>query len=209
VDTLAVFMAWFLPIPQGVAGRAGRALPGRAVHAGVWFRLLRSLLDEVSLAGSTISAHGRATLEQVWEAVGRPERGGLSVWKPYEQLEWEVQEAMLHAAAAAVQLAADGQITARGALGSTLRAAPHRHVYYGDEQSSPRPSAWDELMAALEGAVELARTDRDAVRQLLALLTIGCRTLDRFEEERSYLFGIGIPAEFLPGAREIGRDDLA
>ncbi len=64
-------------------------------------------------------------------------------------------------------------------------------------------------MAALGGAVELARTDRDAARQLLALLTIGCRTMDRFEEERSYLFGIGIPAGFLPGAREFGRDDLA
>lgn len=38
---------------------------------------------------------------------------------------------------------------------------------------------------------------------------MGCRTLDRFEEERSYLFGIGIPAGFLPGAREIGCDDLA
>lgn len=25
-------------------------LPGRTVHAGAWFRLLRSLLDEVSLA---------------------------------------------------------------------------------------------------------------------------------------------------------------
>ncbi len=72
-----------------------------------------------------------------------------------------------------------------------------------------RPSAWDELMTALGEAVELARTDRAAARHLLIMLTIGCRTLDRFEEERSYLFGIGIPAEFLPGARELGRDDLA
>lgn len=185
------------------------ALPGRTVHAGVWFRLLRSLLNEVSLAASTVSAHGRATLEQVWEAAGRPERGGMAIWKPYEQLDWDDQEAMLHAAAAALQLAADGQITARGVLGSALRPAPHRHVYGGDQPSSPRPSAWDELMAAVSDAVAVARTDRDAARQLLVLLTIGCRTLDRFEEERSYLFGIGIPAGFLPSAREIGRDDLA
>jgi len=33
--------------------------------------------------------------------------------------------------------------------------------------------------------------------------------MDRFEEERSYLFSIGISAEFLTGAREIGRDGLA
>jgi hypothetical protein len=46
---------------------AGRvSLPGRSVHAGVWFRLLRSLLDEVSLALTTRSKHGRTTLERIW-----------------------------------------------------------------------------------------------------------------------------------------------
>ncbi|MEE1806722.1 hypothetical protein [Streptomyces sp. BE133] len=54
-----------------------------------------------------------------------------------------------------------------------------------------------------------ARTDRDAARQLLVLLTLGCRTLDRFEEQRAFLFGVGVPAEFLPSARELGRFDLA
>lgn len=34
------------------------------------------------------------------------------------------------------------------------------------------------------------------------------RTLARFEEERAYLFGMGVPAEFLPIAREFGRLDL-
>ena len=190
-----------------ITGRV--TLPGRAVHAGVWFRLLRSLLDEASLAGSTVGVHGRATLERIWEATGLPARGGLSIWRPYEQMDWPLQEAMLHAAAAALQLAADGQITARGVFGPAVQPAPHRHVYDGDRPSSPRPSAWDELMAAVSDAVALARTDGNAARQLLALLTIGCRTLDRFEEKRSYLSGIGIPAGFLPSAREIGRDDLA
>jgi hypothetical protein len=37
---------------------------------------------------------------------------------------------------------------------------------------------------------------------------VHCRTLDRFEEERAFLFGAGVPAEFLPGARELGREDL-
>jgi hypothetical protein len=64
-------------------------------------------------------------------------------------------------------------------------------------------------MVQVESALVAAHIDRDAARQLLALLTVGCRTLDRFEEERAYLFGIGIPAAFLPTAREFGRDDLA
>jgi hypothetical protein len=123
---------------------AGRVeLPGRSVHAAVWFRLLRSLLDEVSLATSTLRAHGRTTLEQVWESAGRPERGGLTVWKPYEQLDWETQESMLRAAAVALHLAATGEITARGRLASAL-ALPRRHVYDGDAPAPPDPvaTAW-------------------------------------------------------------------
>ncbi len=189
-----------------ITGRV--TLPGRTVHVGVWFRLLRSLLDEVSLALSTRSARARTTLERIWLAAGRPERGGLNVWRPYEQMDWPMQEAMLHAAAAALQLAADGRITARGTLGSALAPAPRRHVYDGD-QPSPHVNAWQEAIAQAEAAIALARTDRDTARQLLALLTIGCRTRDRFEEECAYLFGIGIPAGFLPSARELGRADLA
>ncbi|MFD1271805.1 hypothetical protein ACFQ51_06855 [Streptomyces kaempferi] len=43
----------------------------------------------------------------------------------------------------------------------------------------------------------------------MILLTLGCRTLDWFEEERAFLFGVGVPAEFLPGAHDLGRTDLA
>jgi hypothetical protein len=184
-------------------------LPGRSVHAGVWFRLLRSLLDELSLATTTLRAHGRTTIEQVWQTAGRPERGGLTIWRPFEQLDWDTQEAMLHAAAVALDLAATGRIIARGRLASAL-APPRLHVYDGDPPAAPDPvaTAWAEAVAQMEAAIKHAHTDRDTARQLLSLLTFGCRTLDRFEEQRAYLFGIGIPAEFLPSAREFGRDDL-
>jgi hypothetical protein len=181
-------------------------LPGRSVHAGVWFRLLRCLLDELSLATTTLRAHGRTTVEQVWKVTGRPERGGLTVWKPYEQLDWDTQEAMLHAAAVALDLAATGGIIACGRLASAL-APPRLHVYDGDPPD-PARGAWAEAVAQMEAAIKQAHTDHDTARQLLSLLTFGCRTLDRFEEERAYLFGIGIPAEFLPSARDFGRDDL-
>lgn len=56
--------------------RAGRVALPRSVHVGVWFRLLRSLLDEVSLALTTRSKHGRVTSERIWRAIGRPPRAG-------------------------------------------------------------------------------------------------------------------------------------
>jgi hypothetical protein len=87
-----------------------------------------------------------------------------------------------------------------------VRPSPQVRVYDGDQ---PHRDAWAELMEEVNAAVGRARTDPGTARQLLTMLTIGCRTLDNFEEQRSYLFGIGIPAAFLPGARELGRGDLA
>lgn len=114
------------------------ALPGRSVHAGVWFRLLRSLLDEVSLALTTRRAHARTTLEQVWQATDRPERAGLKLWQPYEHLNWDTQEVMLRAAATALRLATEGLITARGRLASAIQPPVRQYVYDGD-RPSPAP----------------------------------------------------------------------
>jgi TniQ len=125
-----------------VTGRV--SLPGRDVHAGVWFRLLRTLLHEVSLSPDTVGRHDGGTLELVWETAGHPVRAGLKVWQPSEYLTWPVQKAMLRAAAVAVQLAADGRITARGVLGTAIRPTPPRRVYDGD-RPSPYRNVWRDL----------------------------------------------------------------
>jgi hypothetical protein len=183
-------------------------LPGRAVPAAVWFRLLRSLLDEVSLAISTLHTRPQATLTKIWETTGLPARAGLNVWTPYELLEPEQQHAMMTAAATALDLAARGDIVAEGRLGSAIQPPAPRHVYSGDRPALRRSTAWDELLAEAEQMLLLAKTDPDVARDELQLLTRKCRTLDRFEEQRSFLFGAGVPADFLPGAAAMGRTDL-
>jgi hypothetical protein len=47
-------------------------LPGRPVHVGVWFRLLRTLLDELTVAPSSLGQRARAAVEHIWSATGRP-----------------------------------------------------------------------------------------------------------------------------------------
>ncbi len=66
-------------------------LPGRQVHAAVRFRLLRSLLDEVSLALSSRRTEARAALRKAWGATGLPERGGSNMWQVYKHLKPELQ----------------------------------------------------------------------------------------------------------------------
>ena len=106
-----------------------------------------------------------------------------------------------------MHLAAAGKITACGRLASAIQPPADQHVYDGD-RPHPYRNAWAKALAQAEAAMVAARTDPDAARQLLAWLTIGCRTLARFEDQRASLFGAGIPAGFLPSAAELGRTDL-
>lgn len=50
-------------------------LPGRPVHVGTWFRILRTLLDEVGIREGRLTRRGAATIARIWEATGRPPRG--------------------------------------------------------------------------------------------------------------------------------------
>jgi hypothetical protein len=73
------------------------SLPDGSVHAWVWFRLLRRLLDEVSAGPSVLSAPSQATMDLIWSRACMPVRGGLAVWRPREQLAWPIQQAMVGA----------------------------------------------------------------------------------------------------------------
>ncbi|MEV0291893.1 TniQ family protein [Kribbella sp. NPDC050820] len=125
------------------------SLPGRPVHVAVWLRLLRTLLDEVSLAPSTKRSRTKQRLELIWETAGLPPRGGLTSWKPYELMDPPMQDAMLHAAATALNLVAQRKITAAGTLASALAPPPRQPMYEGHKPTplavrrswrrSPRP----------------------------------------------------------------------
>jgi hypothetical protein len=158
----------------------------------------------VSMPVSRVRARSAAAIAKVWEATGRPPRGGLAVWRPYERLALPLQQAMIEAAAAALSLAATGEITARGTLGRCLAPEPHHAVYEGDRQ------AWEEKQARAEceAMIGRARDDPVTARQVLEMLTAGCRTVAGFYRERQYLVGRGIPWELLPDHRTLGRADL-
>lgn len=184
-------------------------LPGRSMHVGVWFRLLRTLLDELSIAPSRVGVRSRAALEHIWSATGRPVRAGLQVWRPYEQLDWPTQQAMLNAAAAALHLVETGTIAARGTLGPLLAVAPHRPVHDGDQP--PRAGYdyhWARARKAFEAAIDLARVDPGTAQHLLRLLTRDCPTPACVNRERQCLIEAAIPARFLPEPCELTRPTL-
>ncbi|MBF6234847.1 TniQ family protein [Nocardia farcinica] len=111
-------------------------LPGRTVHAGVWFRLLRCLLEELCISRLACSARTGATLETIWETIELPMRGRIAMLEPYECLDPETQETLLRAAALALRLAALRRIPALGEFGPALVPARCRP---GSPGNSPVP----------------------------------------------------------------------
>jgi hypothetical protein len=166
-------------------------LPARPVHLGVWLRLLRTLIDEVSISICRLRAASTRMRDQIWATSGRPPRGGITVWRPYEQLRDHQQDAMLTTAATTLHLAQTGAITPRGTLGPLLTVQPHQPVYDG-EPPATTGDPWAQFRRDAEAVFEAARTESATARQLLALFTHRCRTLPDFERERRFLIDWGI-----------------
>ena len=183
------------------------ALPGRPVHVGVWLRLLRTLLDELNTPVSHARTSSRTTLYRIWQTAGLRIRAGQSVWRPYEALSWPTQQAMLHAAATALDLVETGQVTAQGSLACVLRTEPERPIYDGDvpvrDTAQPQgPTLWQQAMRHLEEVVETARQDPGTAQQLLALLTIYCPNQAAYDRSRDLVIEAGVPPEFLPLSKD-------
>ncbi|MFI6497883.1 hypothetical protein [Nonomuraea typhae] len=184
------------------------SLPRRSVHVGVWLRLLRTLLDEVSLSTSQVRRHSAAALDQIWVTAGWPPRAGITVWRPYEKFDTVRQEALLEAAATALDLIRTGKIAARGSLGPLLTVQPYQPVYEGDRPGAVERArtaerqamhqSWAEAQQEVEKWFDAARIDDAIARQIFGILTCFSRTREAYDRERDFMIGQGIPASFLP-----------
>lgn len=174
-------------------------LPRRPVHVGVWFRLLRTLIDELSIPVSKLGAHTRRTIEHIWHSSGYPVRAGLvGAWRPYEDLDWPEQRKFLQAAATALHLIETGEIEAHGTLAPLQTAEPHRPPPDGMSRGPERCDHWQKARDALGEAITLARRDPAAARQLLSVLTLWTDNEATFARARADLIAFDVPDGNLP-----------
>lgn len=174
------------------------SLPRRAVHVGVWFRLLRTIIDELSTPVSALSTGSRRSVQRIWETVGQPVRAGMGPWYPYEALTWDRQQAMLEAAATALHLIGTGEVDGHGTLAPLLTLEPYRAVPGGTPPAPDPRNYWQEAMDAADTAIASAQEDPTAARQLLTTLTALTRSEATFQRIREDLLALGIPDDYLP-----------
>lgn len=177
-------------------------LPQRRVHAAVWLRLLRTVINEV---GSPLRYWTSRVpdLRHIWETAGHRVRAGQSMWKPYETSTWPVQAQTLEATAVAISLLHSGTVTGRGTSATLFTPEP----LLLDYDSSPPPrippprGSWASVVEAIDAVVAEAKRDPAGAQQLYNFLLTGCKTskaavgvLDNFVE-------LGIPIEHLSHER--------
>jgi hypothetical protein len=120
-------------------------LPRRTVHAGTWFRLLRTIIDELSgpLSEWGVRAVG---LRHLWGECNLPPRGGLTRWQPLEDAPWEQQANLLMGAAQAIDALTSGQMAGRGTSAHLFLPEPERLV---DDGTPPRTTALRDAVTKL------------------------------------------------------------
>lgn len=177
-------------------------LPRRTIHIGVWFRLMRTVIEELAIPLSKLRVGPRRTIELIWHRAGHPVRGGIvGAARTYETLPWRQQEMYLEAAATAVQMVETEEITANGTLGHLLTPEPDHVVGNGSpppDRGNEERDLWADTREALSEAVALAQQDPLAAEHMLAILTIFARTEKSFQSIRDDLLGLDIPEEYLP-----------
>ncbi|MDJ0016553.1 TniQ family protein [Rhodococcus erythropolis] len=158
-------------------------LPRARVHAGLWFRMLRTLIDEICIPLSKAGTYAH-DLRLIWECAGdRPPR---ALTRPFEYLNRVDQSRILAGAAAAITLIEEGAITAAGTHGDLFSPCPADPVFAGTPfpPSAPVPtsqadtasSAWERLPALIDAVVAAARENIDTARSLYAFILLGAHT---------------------------------
>ncbi|MET8317495.1 TniQ family protein [Rhodococcus erythropolis] len=159
------------------------ALPRARVHAGLWFRMLRTLIDEICIPLGKAGTYAR-DLRLIWECAGdRPPR---ALTCPFEYLNRADQTRILAGATAAITLIEEGTITAFGTHGDLLSPYPADPVFAGTpfppsvpaptSQADTASSAWERLPALIDAVVAAARENTDTARSLYAFILLGAHT---------------------------------
>lgn len=181
-------------------------LPRRTVHAGIWFRLLRTLLNELNTPVSWCGDYG-LLIRRVWHQCQLPLRAGRAQWRPFEVLNVEAQLQMLEAAATAIEMIESRSLLSPGGESAELfRPEPHRpepdRVVDNDWEIQIRGSddmatAWRKYAQVIEMAVIEARHNRETARFMFRFLAKGRNDPARLEELRAMLIENQVPPEFL------------
>lgn len=176
-------------------------LPRQRVPADLWFRLLRSLLEELNTPISRCGA-GSRSLRAVWNHFGQPLRAGRLTWQPFEALGLPAQLQMLEVAANAIELIETEAIRPLGAQAELFLPGPGAELTLDRLMRILRRKSgkgWQEAWKVVHDAIADARHNPETARALYALASCGKRHDPvALEGLRALFIEAQVSQEFLP-----------
>jgi hypothetical protein len=163
-------------------------LPFRRIHAGLWFRLLRTILDELNTPLSQCGSDS-SNIRYIWACCEHPLRAGQNLWRPYEVLAPALQLQMLEAAATAIDLIESNELIPGGEQAALFWPEPNTGLRTKDPAKH--------LLNVINEALAEARHNPEAARSLFALASYGRRDPESLASLRALFTREGIPQEFL------------
>lgn len=161
-------------ITQGIT-----EVPRGKMHGGIWLRILRNLLEELSLPSSAMPNKIRSLLGSFWEELDLSFRHSLSRWKPFEEYKHHQQYSLMHVASLIIESACERRwglpdflvehlapiLTPKKDLASVYR--PHYAPPRIEEcNGKPLPS----LNVLMDELIEAMRKDPNEVRAFRRLI---------------------------------------
>lgn len=176
-------------------------LPERPVHAGIWFRLLRTLIEELSMP-IYISRLQSKDLAKIWATCGHPVRAGLTRQYPFEMLDLAEQLQFLEASAVAMRMIENREIKARGSLASLFLSESGQFVEAGrllfglPEPTENESYYWQVAERSLAKIIDEARENPAVAKALFTVLLFGRQDVKTIRTIRKHFSAFGIPAKW-------------
>ena len=148
-------------------------------------------------------------VRRVWEHCGHPFRAGLYSWQPFEALHRPVQQQLLEAAAAAIELIEAGSLTALGTSAYLLRPEPNPRISDGTPRGPLTATAqekptldelWKQATDALEVCIAAAKEDPVVAQRLSDFARYGCRSEESVRSLRRTFAELHLSLGFLSQA---------
>lgn len=179
-------------------------LPQRVVHAGVWFRLLRTLLDELHVPPPSSKKPYAKYIRDIWASHGLPPRAEQKNWRPYETLSREVQKQTLIAAATAITRMEHDLIKPPGEQVFLFFPEPIHNkdlpsfLQKQDANTIETPiSPWQRANESMSQLIEMAKKDPKAAKDLRDFCIFGRTDLKVIQFVENTMIEAGVPSDFL------------
>jgi hypothetical protein len=164
----------------------------RKINCGLWFRMLRRIIHEISIPPHRCGQKQGKVLKEVWRYSGYRKEHILSKWKAFEDLSCSKQQILLTTASHAIALLEKELIVPYGKWGYLFSPQEFDPAHSGKKEYNPLRDAVIEMKRLLE----LAKEDRQIAIDLFLLVLLGRRDTKSISTIKEIFYKSDIPNEY-------------